>query len=108
MACSNENCSIDGVWRPVFELRARKNGPITRVWLTQLVYCDVHKEGMTLAMLLSAEGFVKLAKYLRENGKGTVIQRNTTLAWERLAPELLETITPLIIAEPNPDDDLAF
>lgn len=99
---------MDGVWRPILELRARKDGPITRAALTQLVYCDVHRQSTTLAMLLSAEGFVKLSKSMRENGKGKIAQRVTTLTWERLAPELVETISPQIIAQPNPDDDLAF
>jgi hypothetical protein len=78
------------------------------VKFTQLVFCGDHKASSTLATYLSSEGFVKLAKFLRENGKPNPIQRNTTLAWEELAPELLETMSPLTIAEANPDDDLAF
>jgi hypothetical protein len=45
---------------------------------------------------------------MREHGKKAPVQRNTTLTWERLSPELLETMSPLTIANPNTDDDLAF
>jgi hypothetical protein len=108
MGCSNENCSGDGIWRPVLEMRSRKDGPITHVKFSQLVFCGEHKSTSTLATFLSSEGFVKIAKFMRENGKKAPIQRNTTLSWEQLSPELLETLSPLTIAEINPDDDLAF
>lgn len=108
MACSNENCSGDGAWRPVLEMRSRKDGPITHVKFSQLIFCEEHKASSTLATFLSAEGFIKIAKFMRENGKKAPIQRNTSLGWERLSPELLDTISPLTITEPNPDDDLAF
>ena len=74
----------------------------------QLVFCDEHKASKTLETLLSDEAFVKIVKNMRENGKKAPVQRNTTLTWERLSPQLLETLTPLIVANPNTDDDLAF
>ena len=108
MPCSNENCTHEARWRPVLEMRSAKKGPITTVKLSQLVYCEDHKATSTLATFLSNEGFTKIAKFMRENGKKAPAQRNTTLTWEELSPELLETLTPLTLAEPDPDDDLAF
>jgi len=108
MPCSTENCSNEASWQPVLEMRSAKKGPVTTVKLTQLVYCDTHKAASTLASFLSDEGFVKIAKFMRENGKKAPAQRNTTLTWSKLSPELLETMSPMTIAQPDPDDDLAF
>jgi hypothetical protein len=92
----------------MLQLRSAKKGPVTLLRFSQLVFCDEHKATSTLESFLSDEGFVKISKYMRENGKKAPAQRNTTLAWEKLSPELLETLTPLTISNPNTDDDLAF
>jgi hypothetical protein len=75
MACSIENCEMTGQWRPVLEIRSRKQGPITHITLSQLVFCDDHKGVKVLADFLSAEGFIKIAKFMRENGKENPIPR---------------------------------
>jgi hypothetical protein len=108
MGCSTENCSNDATWQPVFEMRSAKKGPVTTVKLTQLVFCETHKASSNLASFLSDEGFTKIAKFMRENGKKSPAQRNTTLTWLQLSTELLETMSPLTITEPDPDEDLAF
>jgi hypothetical protein len=108
MPCSTESCTLDAQWRPLLELRSAKKGEVSILRFCQLVFCDEHKSKSTLESLLSDEAFVKIAKNMRENGKKVPIQRNTTLTWEKLSPELLETLTPLTIANPNTDDDLAF
>lgn len=108
MSCSVENCEKTGMWNPVFELRSRKKGPVTPAVLFQLVFCDEHKAIKTLADFMSAEGFTKLAKYMRENGKENPIQRNTTLAWTQVAPEQLDTLPTQTLATPSLDEDLAF
>jgi hypothetical protein len=108
MPCSAENCPNEAFWQPVLELRSAKKGPITTGKLTQLVYCEEHKKISTLTNFLSDEAFVKIAKFMRENGKKAPAQRNITLTWFKLSPEMLETMSPLTIAESDPDDDLAF
>ena len=108
MSCSMDDCSSVGAWHPVLELRSRKNGPITRATMMQLLFCDEHKAAKGLTDFLSNEGFVKIAKFLRENGKENPIQRNTTLTWSHAAPEeIAETVVQVLI-EPSPDDDLPF
>ena len=109
MSCSKENCEKDGHWRPVFELRPSKKGPITPSVLTQLVLCDDHKASSTLADFLSSEGFTKIVKFMRENGKVAPVQRNTTLTWEKLSKAKLETVTPMVLTTPpDSESDLPF
>lgn len=108
MSCSIENCEKTGRWHPVFELRSRKKGPITHITLSQLVFCTEHKSIKVLADFLSAEGFTKIAKFMRENGKENPIQRNTTLTWSEVAAEKIDTLPTQTLTTPSLDEDLAF
>jgi hypothetical protein len=108
MSCSTDGCSKEGKWHPVLEMRSRKDGPAIRVTFSQLVFCDEHKALQGLASFLSAEGFVKIAKFLRENGKENPIQRNTTLAWTVADQKESDLLTTIAMPDLDTDDDLAF
>jgi len=106
--CSSNECTKSGNWHPVLEVRSRKNGPTTHITFSQLVFCDEHKATQGLANFLSAEGFVKIAKFLRENGKENPIQRNTTLTWTAAAPDESSDLPTQTMPAPDTDEDLAF
>jgi hypothetical protein len=110
MPCSYNKCETPGQWRALLELRPRKTGAVTRAWFRKFAYCDEHKNQLTLAYFLSDEGFTKLIKGLRENGKcmkssNTPVQRHTTLAWEKLTPEEGASFEPSPSPMPKLEND---
>jgi hypothetical protein len=106
LTCSMENCPNTARWHPVLELRHSKKGTVTLGTYLQIRLCNEHKEKANLADFLSDEGFTKISKHTRENGKGAPLQRNTTLNWTPVTPgEKLPTDTLL---DPVASGDLAF
>ena len=103
MSCSHPSCQSPNRWRPVLELRSRKSCPVTRARFSTLTYCDGHKKVSALSDLLSSEGFDRIVKFLRENGKPAPVRRHTTLTWELLTEEELSTLAET----PRPETSLA-
>jgi len=106
MDCSMENCPNTPRWHPVLELRHSKRGPVTRATYLQIRLCDDHKQSSNLGNFLSDEEFTKIAKYMRECGKGAPLQRNTTLDWTPV--EVGEKLPTEILLDPIANGDLAF
>ena len=110
MPCSHDKCSNEANWRPMLEFRSRKNSETTNVRFSQLLYCNQHRQSLTIVNFLSDEGFTKMVKFLKENGKPAPVQRYTTLNWEELSPNELPICTTTIIEglPPGTDDELPF
>lgn len=89
-------------------LRSRKKGPAVHARFLKLAYCDGHKEVTTLADVLSDEAFVKIAKFMRENGKKMPLHRNTTLIFEPLSPNEQQEMAPDIEASRPDPESLPF
>lgn len=105
MVCSFVSCKGSGCWIPILELRSRKNGAVTQLTFRTLAYCNEHKKTSVLADFLSDEGFTKIVRHLRENGKDTPVQRCTTLTWKMLSETEQERLAPVIEAAKPPEDD---
>jgi hypothetical protein len=105
MVCSFTCCKGSGCWTPILELRSRKNGNITCLTFKTLAYCNEHKKTSVLADFLSDEGFVKIVKHMRENGKVAPVQRCTTLTWKMLSETELAQLAPAVEAAKPPEDD---
>ena len=109
MPCSFNNCKGSGRWAPILELRSRKNGAVTCLTFKKLAYCDEHKTTSSLTDFLSDEGFTKIVKHMRENGKVAPVQRNTTLAWKALSENEQQQLSPIVdAAKPPIDETLPF
>jgi hypothetical protein len=114
MPCSHEDCPKDPLWRPVLELRSRPRATSRRLFLEQLGYCAEHKRTVTLADLLSAEGFDKIARTIREAGKEKIDRQATTLSWHPLSKRDLYQLrreqhhTAAPVPPEEVDADLAF
>lgn len=108
MACSQGRCQNPCEWKPVLELRTKKSDPPTRLRFKTLGYCTEHKSGLVLSNFLSDEGFVKIAKFMRENGKPSPVQKITSLAFEALTKEEIKTLEPLIAQNQPADSSLPF
>lgn len=91
----------------MLELRSRKNGKVTALRFLKLSHCDFHRNSYKLADILSDEAFVKIVKYMRENGKEAPIQQHTTLSWELLTDKEQEMLTT-VVSEQSVDDSLPF
>jgi hypothetical protein len=87
MSCSQDDCPETPLWRPVLELRPKAGAPATLASFTRLGYCTRHKETATITTFLSDEGFVKIAKYMAENGKPRPASKHCTLAWDPITKE---------------------
>ena len=83
MLCLREPCSNPPAWRPVLKLRSRQEGPITQLCFAEIAVCDVHQKETTVASFLSAEGFDKLVRILREAGKSAPVRRFISLDWQK-------------------------
>jgi hypothetical protein len=92
MPCSQDDCPETPTWRPVLELRPKADAPATRASFTRLGYCERHKSTAILATFLSDEGFVKIAKYMAENGKPRPASKHCTLAWDPIAKDEAEKL----------------
>ena len=51
--------------------------------IPEIKICEMHKSESTLENFLSQEAWVKVEKFLRENGKGNFLRRNVKLEWRR-------------------------
>lgn len=112
MPCSQDDCPADALWQPVLELRPKhglesqtlETSPLT---FQHLGYCEEHRAKATVDTFLSDEGLVKIAKFMRENGKEPPDRDKITLTWKHVGEEELE-----ILAEhqdrTESDQDLAF
>lgn len=87
MPCSQDDCPETPLWRPVLELRPKAESPATRASFTRLGYCEQHRGVLTLSAFLSDEGFVKIAKFVAENGKPRPASKHTTLNWDPITIE---------------------
>ena len=105
MRCSHDDCQSTPEWHPVLELRSRRGVPATKAVLVQLGYCDAHRETLKLETFLSAEGFARLTKHVREAGKPAPDRSLTTLTWRLLGPELTEKNQQRTLTI---EEDLAF
>lgn len=85
-----KKCVGDGVWLPVLILVSSR-GEALPANLSNIELCEMHKDFSKIDDFLSPEGWDKMQKHLRENGKGTFVKRKTTLEWRRVpnAPEPL-------------------
>lgn len=82
LPCLHNPCPGSGVWRPVLELRSRRDGEITHLRFTKIAVCDEHKQSNEITHYLSIEAFNKLVKIMKETGKKAPVRRFTTLTWE--------------------------
>src|SRR3989304_9367219 len=85
MLCSRKDCPGIGKFTPMLVIKASQKGPPRQAELSQLHVCFGHKESTTLTDFLSDEGWNKIAKHLREAGKGSFSKILTTLEWIELA-----------------------
>jgi len=98
----------------VLELRSRPRATSRRLFLEQLGYCAEHKRTVTLDTLLSAEGWDKIAKTVREAGKEKIDRPSTTLSWHPLTKRELYSLrrdqhhTTAPVPPDEVDADLAF
>lgn len=90
MSCSRPGCEREPTWRPVVEAGTKTD--VVRVHLVHVGFCDTHKEATKLDDLLSSEGFVKIAKYVRERGRRAPASKTARLAWKKVGPEELATL----------------
>jgi len=82
MNCSRSNCPGRAVWRPLFVMRAKAKGPEIIGRLSQLAYCEMHKDEGRLADFLSESSWDKIVRSMREAGKPTPQRNLTTLRYE--------------------------
>jgi len=80
--CARNGCENEGQFKPVLELRSRKNGPVTEITFTTLVLCLEHTKNAKIETFLPKESFIKLIKTLREAGKETPVRRLSVLNWK--------------------------
>ena len=78
----------------MLELRSFKTSPPYRLRFCRLGYCTEHQAAATVDTFLSAEGFTKISKFLRENGKAEPDKHFTSLAWDPLPPDEAAELAP--------------
>lgn len=77
-----KKCVGEGVWLPILVLASSRGGTLNAA-LSDVQLCEMHKDFAKLDDFLSPEGWDKIQKHLRENGKGTFLKRRTALEWQR-------------------------
>ncbi len=83
MSCARVKCTGQGIWVPVMLLsRTKKDEKPIRASLPEILQCETHKDVSTVADFLSDEGWDKMMRHLRENGKGVMVKNLTKLDWE--------------------------
>lgn len=82
MSCKRDGCPGTGIWVPVLLLRQKKGQDHRRARLPEVEQCELHKDQSTLNDFLSAEGWDKMQRHLREAGLGRFVKNLTTLDWE--------------------------
>lgn len=86
MSCTRDKCPGLGRFTPVLVLRTSRGAPPLRATLTDLLQCEGHKNTSTLDDFLSPEGWDRMEKFLRENGKGRFSRQLTALTWDETLP----------------------
>ena len=81
MPCSQDDCPADPRWQPALVLHPRRGGSTSKATFCRLGYCDEHRQIATVETFLSDEGFVKLAKFMRESGKAPPDRALVELDW---------------------------
>lgn len=81
MSCVREECPGTGMWLPVLVIRAKKTTKAYHGILNQLGTCTMHRDQSTIADFLSAEGWDRIQKFMREAGKGVLTKNLTELDW---------------------------
>ncbi len=84
MSCSKE-CVGEGVWLPVLMLVSSRSETLPAT-LSDVKLCEMHKDFAKLDDFLSPEGWDKMQKHLRENGKGTFVKRKGDGATFQVTP----------------------
>ena len=87
--------------------KSSKHDPML-VKFHQLGYCDHHQTTLKIDAFLSDEGFTKLAKHLREAGKGRMQKKLSVLLWEELTDKDLAKLAGRQHRTRSPEDALAF
>ena len=108
-SCSYDPCKNVGGWQPVLELRSRRDGPVTKLWFSTLIFCEDHRRSSALDSFLSPEGFDKICRHMKEAGKKPPVRKLITLIWEPIeeTTEDIEAPTKLNYADPA-EENLAF
>jgi hypothetical protein len=83
MPCLREPCPNRPAWQPILKLRSKQEGPVTQLCFAEIAVCDAHRQDTTVASFLSAEGFDKLVRILKEAGKSAPVRRFIDLAWQK-------------------------
>lgn len=95
--CARKECPGIGHYIPILLIRARKKDTPLRADLPKLLVCEGHKLSSTVNDFLSDEGWDRIAKKLREAGRGSFSKPLTTLAWREIEKQ-----------DELPPDELAF
>jgi len=81
--CRHSGCPGQGAWIPVMIFRPAGSRKDVRASIPDIRVCEMHKARSSLDAFLSPEGFAKIEKFLRENGKGSFQRRHVKLEWQR-------------------------
>lgn len=98
MKCYDEKCPCNGIWMPVLMFRTTPKSKSMKSRMIELGLCEQHKDTYNIDNFLSNEGWTKIEKFLRENGRQNYKKGLTLLDWE-LRPE---------VPKYDPDADLPF
>jgi len=81
--CRHDGCPGQGTWVPCMIFKAQEGRKTVTASIPEIKICEMHKSESTLEAFLSQEAWVKVEKFLRENGKGNFLRRNVRLDWRR-------------------------
>jgi hypothetical protein len=79
--CSRKGCERNGIWIPRLLLRQKSDGPVLGASLPNWPVCAECKLDCTIDAFLSDEGWNKIAKHLREVGRGRFSKNLTILEY---------------------------
>lgn len=83
VSCKRDGCPGQGTWTPVMVMRPQEGRKPVTGSIPGIKICEMHKTESTLETFLSAEGWAKIEKFLRENGKGNFLRRSVRLEWKK-------------------------
>lgn len=81
--CRRNGCPGQGTWVPRMTFRPQDGRKTVTAEIPEVKICEMHRSESTLESFLSPEAWVKVEKFLRENGKGNFLRRNARLDWRR-------------------------
>ena len=81
--CGRSLCPGQGTWIPVMVFRPTGERKEVKASLPSVKICEMHRGQSTLDTFLSPEGFTKIERFLRENGKGNFQRRAVRLEWKK-------------------------